>query len=49
MICGCAVGVISSMFFPISLLPTLSLGAGIGLLFGYFAYEIYSNKKESYL
>ena len=45
MLFGCAVGVILSMFFPISLLSTLSLGAGIGLLFGYFAYEIYSKKE----
>ena len=48
MLFGCAVGVILSMFFPISLLSTLSLGAGIGLLFGYFAYEIYCKKEESY-
>lgn len=42
MLFGCAVSVILSMFFPISLLTILSLGAGIGFLFGYFAYEIYS-------
>lgn len=48
MIFGCAIGVIISMFFLISLLSTVSLGAGIGLLFGYFAYEIYSKKGESY-
>ncbi len=41
MIFGCAIGVILSIFFPISILYTVSLGAGIGYLFGYFAYEIY--------
>jgi hypothetical protein len=46
MLFGCAIGIILSMFFPISLLSTISLGAGIGLLFGYFAYEIYSLKRE---
>ncbi|MGN8645066.1 hypothetical protein ACTNEO_03110 [Gracilibacillus sp. HCP3S3_G5_1] len=48
MIIGCAVGILISMFFSISLLSTIGLGAGIGLLFGYFAYEIYSKKEESY-
>lgn len=46
MLLGCIIGMISSSFFPISLLSTLSLGAGIGLLGGYFAYEIYSKKEE---
>ncbi|WP_313468966.1 hypothetical protein [Carnobacterium sp.] len=46
MVLGCIFGMISSSFFPISLLSTLSLGAGIGLLGGYFAYEIYSKKEE---
>ncbi|MFJ7729653.1 hypothetical protein ACIQXV_26575 [Neobacillus sp. NPDC097160] len=44
MIFGCAIGVIVGMFFPISLLSTVSLGAGIGYLFGFLAYEIYSKK-----
>lgn len=44
MIFGCAIGVILSMFFPISLLSAVSLGAGIGYLFGFFAYEIYGKK-----
>lgn len=48
MIFGCAFSVIISIFFQISLLPTVSLGAGIGYLFGYFAYEIYSKKGSSY-
>lgn len=42
MLLGGIIGMISSTVFPISLLSTLSLGAGIGLLGGYFAYEIYS-------
>ena len=45
---GCAIGVILGMFFSIPLLTTISLGAGIGLLFGYFAYEVYSKKGESF-
>jgi hypothetical protein len=44
MIFGCALGIILGMFFQISLLSTVTLGAGIGYLFGYFAYEIYSKK-----
>ncbi|ALX50668.1 hypothetical protein [Lentibacillus amyloliquefaciens] len=48
MVIGCAVAVLLSIFFPISLLTTIGLGAGIGLLFGYFAYEIYSKEAESY-
>ncbi|MBY7141624.1 hypothetical protein KFZ56_00580 [Virgibacillus sp. NKC19-3] len=45
MLFGCAIGVISSLLFPISLLSTISLGAGISYLFGYFTYEIYSKKE----
>ena len=48
MMIGCAVAILLSIFFPITLLSTIGLGAGIGLLFGYFAYEIYSNKEENY-
>ncbi|MFS0644039.1 hypothetical protein [Siminovitchia sp. 179-K 8D1 HS] len=46
MLFGCAVGVILGMLFPISLAFTVSLGAGIGYLFGYLAYEVYSKKGE---
>ncbi|MFE4759641.1 hypothetical protein [Bacillus mycoides] len=42
MLVGCAIGVIIGIFFPVSLLFTVSLGAVIGYLFGFFAYEIYS-------
>ncbi|MBS4189778.1 hypothetical protein KHA94_06090 [Bacillus sp. FJAT-49705] len=45
MLFGCAIGVILGMFFPLPLLSTVSLGTGIGYLFGYFAYEIYSKKE----
>jgi len=48
MLFGCVVGVILSMFFSFSLLPTLIFGSGIGLLLGYFAYEIYSKKEGKY-
>src|SRR5690606_6971590 len=46
MMIGCAVAVLLSILLPFSLLSTIGLGAGIGLLFGYFAYEIYSKKEE---
>ncbi|MGE7113312.1 hypothetical protein [Lysinibacillus sp. NPDC047702] len=46
MLFGCLIGLILSMFFSISLLSTLSFGSGIGLLLGYFAYEVYGNKEE---
>ena len=48
MMIGSAVAIILSMFSPISLLSAIAWGPGIGLLFGYFAYEIYSKKSESY-
>lgn len=48
MMIGCIVAVLLSIFFPITLLSTIAWGAGVGLLFGYFAYEIYNKKEESY-
>nr|WP_177183426.1 hypothetical protein [Lentibacillus persicus] len=48
MMIGCTISVLLSIFFPISLLSIIGLGAGIGLLFGYFAYKIYSKEGESY-
>src|SRR5699024_1622808 len=48
MMVGCVVAVLLSIFFPSPLLSSVGLGAGIGLLFGCFAYEIYSKKEESY-
>lgn len=44
MVIGCIVGILLSIFFPISLLSAVGLGTGIGLSFGYLAYEIYSKK-----
>lgn len=47
MLFGCAIGVILGIFFPTSALYTVSLGAGIGYLAGYFAYNMYTRKQES--
>lgn len=44
MVMGCAVAILLSIFFRISFLTSIGFGAGIGLLFGYFAYEIYSKQ-----
>ncbi|MBS4201683.1 hypothetical protein KHA93_18940 [Bacillus sp. FJAT-49732] len=47
MIFGCAIGVIFGMFFkPIFQVFTVSIGAGIGYLFGVIAYGIYSKKEK---
>ncbi|MGM8216268.1 hypothetical protein ACLIA0_11920 [Bacillaceae bacterium W0354] len=48
MMVGCMVAILLSVFLSIPLLSTMVWGAGIGLLFGYFAYEIYSKTDESY-
>lgn len=48
MLFGGLIGVILGIFSSISSLYTVSLGAGIGYLFGYFAYEIYSKKGSNY-
>ena len=47
MILGLIVNTIYSMFSSDSLLTNVSMGPGIGFLFGYFAYEVYSRKGES--
>ncbi len=47
MIFGCGLGVLISFYSRASFLSAISLGAGIGLLFGYFAYEFYGKKVES--
>ncbi|UTR10098.1 hypothetical protein MM300_19810 [Evansella sp. LMS18] len=44
MLFGGSGGVITGMFFPVSLLFTFSIGTGAGYLAGYIAYEIYSQK-----
>lgn len=46
MIFGSALGVVIGIIFSISLGNAIVLGAGIGMLVGYFAYEFYS-KEES--
>ncbi|CAM3999902.1 hypothetical protein [Lederbergia lenta] len=48
MMIGSAVAVLLSIIFSLSLLTSIVFGAGLGMLFGYFAYEIYSKKAESY-
>ena len=48
MLVGCAVGILLSLVFSISLLPAISTGSAVGLLVGYFAYDTYSRKEESY-
>jgi len=47
MLIGSIVAVLLSIFTPYSLLSTITYGPGIGMLFGYFAYELYSEKEES--
>ena len=47
MVFGSAIGVLFGIVFSISLSNAIVLGAGIGMLVGYFAYEFYS-KEESH-
>lgn len=44
---GCGVGIVVGTFFPISFMTTGSLGAGLGYLCGYFAYESYMKTSQS--
>ncbi|WP_144512196.1 hypothetical protein [Bacillus sp. FJAT-22090] len=46
MLFGCTIGVLWSLFFQSPLLTTITLGASIGYLFGFFAYEIYLKKER---
>lgn len=48
MLVGCIIGLIFGMFFPDFSLLSISLGPGIGYLFGYFAYEIYSKTGNNF-
>lgn len=47
MLIGSTVAVILSIFTPYSFVSTMTYGAGIGMLVGYFAYELYSRKEDS--
>ncbi|AOM09632.1 MULTISPECIES: hypothetical protein [Bacillus cereus group] len=42
MLVGCIIGLIFGMFSPDFSLLSISLGSGIGYLFGFFAYKFYS-------
>ncbi|MGE6553175.1 hypothetical protein ACQKFK_30935 [Bacillus mycoides] len=48
MLLGCLIGIIVDIFFPGYSLFTVGLGAGIGYLFGFFAYEIYSKTGNNF-
>ncbi|KAA0758536.1 MULTISPECIES: hypothetical protein [Bacillus] len=48
MLVGCMIGLIFGMFFLDFSLLSISLGSGIGYLFGYFAYEIYSKTGNNF-
>lgn len=48
MLVGCLIGIIVDIFFPNYSLFTIGLGAGIGYLFGFFAYEFYSKTGNNF-
>ncbi|HDR7615879.1 TPA: hypothetical protein QCX66_001680 [Bacillus mycoides] len=48
MFVGCMIGLIFGIFFPDFSLLSVSLGAGIGYLFGFFAYEFYSKTGNNF-
>ncbi|BAR85949.1 hypothetical protein KNN_05106 [Bacillus thuringiensis serovar tolworthi] len=48
MLLGCLIGIIVGIFSPDSLLLSVSLESGIGYLFGFFAYEIYSKTGNNF-
>ncbi|MGN4291837.1 hypothetical protein [Bacillus cereus group sp. MYBK87-2] len=48
MLVGCIIGLIFGMFFPDFSLLSISLGSGIGYLFGFFAYEFYSKTGNNF-
>ncbi|CAM3068061.1 hypothetical protein FITA111629_01600 [Filibacter tadaridae] len=48
MMIGLAVAILLSILTPFSFLSAIAWGPGMGMLFGYFAYEIYSKKEDSY-
>lgn len=48
MLLGLAASILLSLFTPFSFLSAIAWGPGIGMLFGYFAYEIFSKREDSY-
>jgi hypothetical protein len=48
MLLGCLIGIIVDIFSPNYSLFTVGLGAGIGYLFGFFAYEFYSKTGNNF-
>ncbi|HDR4726360.1 hypothetical protein J0835_05320 [Bacillus cereus group sp. Sample62] len=48
MLVGCMIGLVFGMFFPDFSLLSISLGSGIGYLFGFFAYEIYCKTGKNF-
>ncbi|SIN99242.1 hypothetical protein SAMN05878443_0847 [Carnobacterium alterfunditum] len=46
MIIGCIMAIILSLLLATALLNMIVLGSIVGLLFGYFVYEIYSKTEE---
>ncbi|MCZ2260830.1 hypothetical protein KSU66_20450 [Sporosarcina sp. G11-34] len=48
MLIGFAIAGLLSTFSSFPLLSAITWGPGIGMLFGYFAYEFYSKKEESH-
>ena len=44
---GIFIGMMFSFLTPVPMLYTLSIGGGVGMLIGYFAYEIYSRSAGS--
>jgi hypothetical protein len=44
MLFGCAIGVVFGMFFPVSLMFSVSLGAGIGYLFVFLLMKFIARK-----
>ncbi|MDN7227357.1 hypothetical protein QWY15_08645 [Planococcus sp. N064] len=48
LIVGSAGGVLISLLFSVSMSLAIPLGAGIGMLAGYFAYEFYSKAEKSH-
>lgn len=46
MVFGLAAAILISLVSPFTLLSAIAWGPGIGMLFGYIAYEVYSRMEE---